>query len=110
MSTSADRFLELAAEVLDLVAQPSGVLEPKIGGCFVHLLLECPDESLELGRRQVVDTGPASIVLAGPAVAPGDGCTVLSRPQVSEDVGDSLDDALWVDAVRLVVFVLEPAP
>ena len=49
------RGLKLAAEVLDLVAEPGGHLELQLGRGGVHLLGELPDQ-----RDQVAAGGPAA--------------------------------------------------
>src|SRR3954447_18413830 len=99
--------VELALEVLDLVADPGRVLEAEVPGGLVHLLLEGLDQALELLRRHLG-------VLALPALpgrrrlppAPAAHALGLHR---QEDVGDLLADRLGVDAVFPVVLLLDHA-
>ena len=51
---------QLAPELLDLVAELGGVLEAKLLGREIHLLLERDEELLELVRRHPLDVGLAA--------------------------------------------------
>src|SRR5918994_5403202 len=100
---------ELAAEVGDLVAEAGRVLEAKVGGGLVHLLLEGLDEpgELLLGQGLEVALDLVPLALAAP-VAPGNRCRLVG-PQQREDVSDRLADRLRVDPVLGVVGQLQAA-
>src|SRR4029450_13644353 len=44
---------QLSLQIVDLVAQTGGGLEPGVGGRVLHLLLEAPDEASQLVVRQL---------------------------------------------------------
>src|SRR5262245_47221565 len=95
--------LELATELLDLVAELRSVLEAELLGGEVHLLLERDDEFLELLARHPLDVGLATASPRGRDVRR------LEREQL-RDVGDALHDRRGRDAVLLVVRGLVRAP
>ena len=93
---------QLAAQLLDLVAELRGVLEAELLGGEVHLLLERDDELLELVARHPLDLGL-------PAAAPRRGNVWRLEREELGDVGDALDDRLGRDPVLLVVGDLDRA-
>ena len=94
--------VQLAAELLDLVAKLGRVLEPELLGGREHLLLERDHELLQLLARHALD-----LALATPtARRHGRG---LEREELG-DVGDALHDRLGRDPVLLVVGELHLAP
>src|SRR6266511_2663457 len=87
--------VELAAQLLDLVAEPGRILEAQVVRRGEHLLLELDDRPRDLLRRHRL--------LAGLALtARGRGDLRLDRQEVG-DVGDALTDGLGRDPVLLVV-------
>src|SRR5262245_32908285 len=86
--------VQLAAQLLDLVAELRGVLEAELLCRDVHLLLERHDELLEL-----LAAHPGDLLLPSPTPA-RDGRR-LEREELG-DVGDALDDRLRRDALLLV--------
>src|SRR5215217_2400896 len=86
---------ELAPQVLDLIAQLRGVLEPQLLRRREHLLLELHDELLEFLLRHPLHLGAAA--------PPFRGDVRLLEHQELRDIGDALDDRLRNDAVLLVV-------
>src|SRR4051812_16123256 len=105
---------QLAAQLVDLVSQAGGVLEPQVGRGLVHLFFERLDEPAQLVRGEVAELVAAPLV----ALALHAAAAVASRrrslavavgPQVGEDVGDGLADRLRIDAVLRVVRLLQPA-
>src|SRR3954453_5158502 len=87
--------LQLAPQVLDLVAQLGRVLEAQLLGGGEHLLLELDHELLDLGRLHV------DLLVGAPAAALGGHLGV--RHQELRDVRDALDDRLGRDAGLLVL-------
>src|SRR5205823_1553454 len=59
-SLSGRNGLQLAAELLDLVAQLGRILEAELLGGHVHLLLERDDQLLELVRGHALDVALAA--------------------------------------------------
>ena len=81
------RGVEVSAQLLDLVAELGGVLEPELLSRREHLLLELDDQLLDLlGRHALV------AALAAPA-PPGDVRLRVEREELG-DVGDALLDRL----------------
>src|SRR5262245_6838788 len=97
----AGKRVQLAAELLDLVAELRGVLEAELLRGDVHLLLERDDELLDL-----VPAHPRDLLLAAPAAARDGGR--LEREEL-RDVGDALHDRLRRDALLGVVGELRGA-
>src|SRR5437588_9014719 len=95
-------FLELALQVVDLVAQAGRVLEAQIGGRLVHLLLEGADEAGELVLWELGEVAAHAVTLARATVAAGRRGLAVG-PDGGEDVGYRLADGLGVDAVLGVV-------
>ena len=95
-----DGSLELAPQVLDLVAELGCVLEAELLRRGEHLFLERDDELLQLLVRH-----PLDLSLAAPAPA-GHVRGRLEREELG-DVGDALDDRLGRDPVLLVVAELD---
>src|SRR5262249_50433016 len=78
--------IQLAPELLALVAQLGCILEAQLLGCDVHLLLERDDELLELLARHALD-------LLRAAPPPSWDMRRLEREELG-DVGDALRDRL----------------
>src|SRR6267378_1727015 len=105
---------QLAAQLVDLVTEPGGVLETQISGRLVHLFFERLDEPSELRGCEVTElVAPPFVPRALQTAAPvASGCRCLPvavRPEVSEDVGDGLADRLRVDPPLGVVLLLQTA-
>ena len=94
---------QLAAELLDLVAQPGRVLEPEVFRGLVHLVLEARGSGARAPRAAAP---PPSSASAGACPARGAARVAGHRQQ---DVGDLLADRLRVDPVLPVVVLLDPA-
>ena len=60
---------QLAAQLLDLVSQLGGILEPELLGRGEHLLLELDDQPVDLLRLQPFDLGLAAAAPAGAVTA-----------------------------------------
>src|SRR5690606_33789892 len=102
---------DLAAELVDLVAEAGGVLEAELGRGLVHLLLEGLDEAGELLLRQRLELALHLVALAlAAAVLAGQRGGAVGA-QHREDVAHRLADGLRVDAVlRAVRHPALPAP
>src|SRR6266851_3685136 len=102
--------LQLALEVVDLVAEPGGVLEAEVDGRLVHLLLEGLDEPGQLLLGQLGEVAADLVPGPRPPVPARPGRRLV-RPEMGQDVGDRLADGLGIDAVLQVVGLLHgPAP
>src|SRR5258708_6417118 len=53
---------QLAAQLVDLIAQPGGVLEPQVRGRLVHLLFERLDQPAELGGSEIAELVAPALV------------------------------------------------
>src|ERR1700751_5050152 len=94
--------LQVAPQVLDLVAELRGVLESQLLGGEVHLLLERDHELLELLARHPLDLRRA-------APPPRGGHRRRLELKQLRDVRDALGDRLRHDPVLLVVRDLDGA-
>src|SRR5919202_4397762 len=95
LSGSLGERVQLAPQILDLVPELGGVLEPQLLGRREHLLLERDHEPLELLGAHAFD-------LLAVATAPARHRRSLEREEL-RDVGDTLLDRLRRDPVLLVV-------
>ena len=93
--------VQLAAQLLDLVAELGRVLEPQLLGRGEHLLLERDHELLELAAIEALDLLAAARALGH--------VRRVEREELG-DVGDALRDRLRRDPVLLVVGELLLAP
>ena len=78
--TESAGVAQLAPQLVDLVAQPRGVLEAEIGGRLVHLLLERLDQAAELGRREIAELVAAALVAPAAGGPAGRGLAAVPSP------------------------------